>query len=137
MGHFVLGYLILSNCYNLKIKLLPYYENQWAIKRSTYKCRCNEIWWGIEKQWKWKLSVEILFKKLGHSNLFWLSCTENSYCFQMEAKVAQSLASKVEKQFGKAERKEALMQSLGELFVEKYLPKATWNPQILVRILNV
>ncbi|XP_078336716.1 uncharacterized protein LOC111135431 isoform X1 [Crassostrea virginica] len=49
----------------------------------------------------------------------------------MEAKVAQSLASKVEKQFGKAERKEALMQSLGELFVEKYLPKATWNPQIL------
>lgn len=50
----------------------------------------------------------------------------------MEGKIAQSLASKVEKQFGKAERKEALMQSLGEHFVEKYLPNATWNPQILV-----
>lgn len=49
----------------------------------------------------------------------------------MEGKIAQSLASKVEKQFGKAERKEALMQSLGEHFVEKYLPNATWNPQIL------
>ncbi|XP_062597302.1 uncharacterized protein LOC134258744 isoform X2 [Saccostrea cucullata] len=49
----------------------------------------------------------------------------------MEAKIAQSLASKVEKQFSKPERKEALIQTLGEVFVEKYLPKATWNPQIL------
>lgn len=54
----------------------------------------------------------------------------------MEGKIAQSLASKVEKQFGKAERKEALMQSLGEHFVEKYLPNATWNPQILVSMFS-
>lgn len=51
----------------------------------------------------------------------------------MEDKISQSLASKVEKQFGKPERKEALLQILGELFVEKYLPKASRNPQILVR----
>ncbi|XP_056008915.1 uncharacterized protein LOC125662842 isoform X2 [Ostrea edulis] len=49
----------------------------------------------------------------------------------MEDKISQSLASKVEKQFGKPERKEALLQILGELFVEKYLPKASRNPQIL------
>jgi citrate lyase gamma subunit len=52
---------------------------------------------------------------------------------QMEDKISKSLASKVEKQFGRPERKEALLQILGTLFVEKYLPKATRNPQILVR----
>lgn len=41
---------------------------------------------------------------------------------------------KVERQFGKPERKEALLQNLGIPFVSKYLPDADWNPQLLVRI---
>lgn len=39
---------------------------------------------------------------------------------------------KVERQFGKPERKEALLQNLGLPFVTKYLPDAEWNPQLLV-----
>jgi len=43
------------------------------------------------------------------------------------------LAQRVEKQFLKADRKEAIMQILGQDFTDKYLPNAKRNPWILVR----
>lgn len=46
--------------------------------------------------------------------------------------MSQVLAQKVEKQFLKADRKEALLQILGQDFADKYLPTAKRNPWVLV-----
>lgn len=49
----------------------------------------------------------------------------------MEDRISQVLAQRVEKQFLKPERKEALLQILGQDFVDKYLPTAKHNPWVL------
>ena len=45
------------------------------------------------------------------------------------------LANRVEKQFQKTDRKEALLQLLGQDFTDRYLPNAKHDPWVLVRIL--
>ncbi|XP_060065450.1 uncharacterized protein LOC132545744 isoform X1 [Ylistrum balloti] len=50
---------------------------------------------------------------------------------KMEHKIALGLAKKVSKQFKNPERKEALLESLGKMFVSSYLPDVEPNPQIL------
>ncbi|XP_052270374.1 uncharacterized protein LOC127871467 isoform X3 [Dreissena polymorpha] len=50
---------------------------------------------------------------------------------QIEDRISFILAQRVEKQFLKPERKEALLQLLGQDFVDKYLPTARRNPWVL------
>ena len=50
----------------------------------------------------------------------------------MEERISQVLANRVEKQFQKPDRKEALLQLLGQDFTDQYLPNAQRNPGILV-----
>jgi len=45
------------------------------------------------------------------------------------------LAQRVEKQFLKPDRKEALLTILGQDFTDKYLPTARRNPWVLVSVL--
>ncbi|XP_053375803.1 uncharacterized protein LOC123533294 isoform X1 [Mercenaria mercenaria] len=49
----------------------------------------------------------------------------------IEDRISQVLAQRVEKQFLKPERKEALLQILGQDFTDKYLPTAKRNPWVL------
>ncbi|XP_052283924.1 uncharacterized protein LOC127880641 isoform X2 [Dreissena polymorpha] len=51
--------------------------------------------------------------------------------FLIEDRISFILAQRVEKQFLKPERKKALLQLLGQDFVNKYLPTARRNPWVL------
>lgn len=55
----------------------------------------------------------------------------NAPWHQIEDRIGQVLAQRVEKQFLKPDRKEALLQILGQDFTDKYLPTAKRNPWAL------
>lgn len=55
----------------------------------------------------------------------------NAPWHQIEDRISQVLAQRVEKQFLKVDRKEALLQILGQDFTDKYLPTAKRNPWVL------
>ncbi|KAL4223925.1 hypothetical protein ACF0H5_017387 [Mactra antiquata] len=70
-------------------------------------------------------------------NVHWLDSAyqqtllPNAPWHQIEDRISQVLAQRVEKQFLKADRKEALLQILGQDFTDKYLPTAKRNPWVL------
>ncbi|KAJ8313048.1 hypothetical protein KUTeg_010421 [Tegillarca granosa] len=55
-------------------------------------------------------------------------------CYQQTSKkkIARELVFKIEKHFQKPKRREAILQTLGQLFVQKYLPDVTLLPQVLI-----
>ncbi|XP_052800410.1 uncharacterized protein LOC128231514 isoform X2 [Mya arenaria] len=55
----------------------------------------------------------------------------NAPWHQIEDRIAYIMAQRVEKQFLKPERKEALLSLLGQDFTDKYLPSARRNPWVL------
>ncbi|CAC5371615.1 unnamed protein product [Mytilus coruscus] len=83
------------------------------------------------KKPKVKKPEENPFKILWMNSCYQQTLLPDAPWHKIEDKIAESLTLKVERQFGKPERKEALLQNLGGPFVSKYLPDADWNPQLL------
>lgn len=80
---------------------------------------------------KVKKPEETPFKLLWMNSCYQQTLLPDAPWHKIEDKIAESLTLKVERQFGKPERKEALLQNLGGPFVSRYLPDADWNPQLL------
>ncbi|CAG2205966.1 unnamed protein product [Mytilus edulis] len=97
------------------------------------KCRTSSqvIFTYTTKKPKVKKPEENPFKVLWMNSCYQQTLLPDAPWHKIEDKIAESLTLKVERQFGKPERKEALLQNLGIPFVSKYLPDADWNPQLL------
>ncbi|ESP04135.1 hypothetical protein LOTGIDRAFT_237550 [Lottia gigantea] len=78
-----------------------------------------------------KISIEKPFKKAWINSCYQQTLLPGSPWHKLEAKLARELANRVEKQFDHLERKEMLLDLLGNQFVQEFLPNVQRNPTLL------